>query len=103
MHDALTRHLPAVRDLCRRFGVTRLEVFGSAARGDDFDPARSDADFLVEFEAVPALSPLRQFFGFAEEMAGVLGRPVDLVEPRALRNPYVRATVEHDRELIFAA
>ena len=41
-------HREELRDLCRRFHVRRLEVFGSAARGD-FDPARSDIDFLVEF------------------------------------------------------
>ncbi len=34
--------------ICRRHGVARLEIFGSAARGDDFDPDNSDADFLVE-------------------------------------------------------
>ena len=38
-----------VAELCRRFHVRRLEVFGSAARGD-FDPERSDVDFLVEFD-----------------------------------------------------
>ncbi len=103
MHAALTRQLPAVRDLCRRFVVTRVEVFGSAARADDFDPARSDADFLVEFEAVAGLSPLLQFFGFAEELARALGRPVDLVQQGAIRNPYVKATIEHDRELVYAA
>ncbi|HZZ63539.1 MAG TPA: nucleotidyltransferase domain-containing protein [Roseiarcus sp.] len=37
-----------IADICRRFGVRRLAVFGSAARGRDFDPARSDLDFLVE-------------------------------------------------------
>ena len=103
MHDALTRHLPAVRDLCRRFGVTRLEVFGSAARGDDFDPARSDADFLVGFERVEDLSPLHQFFGFADELASVLGRHVDLVEARAVRNPYFKAEIEQAKELVYAA
>jgi len=40
----------AIADICRRFGVSRLAVFGSAARGEDFDPARSDVDFLVAYE-----------------------------------------------------
>jgi predicted nucleotidyltransferase len=102
MHDALTRHLPAVRDLCRRFGVTRLEVFGSAARGDDFDSARSDADFLVEFQKATDLSPLYQFFGFADELASVLGRPVDLVGG-VVKNPYLRAAIERDRQLVYRA
>jgi predicted nucleotidyltransferase len=103
MHAALTSHLPAVRDLCRRFGVTRLEVFGSAARADDFDPARSDADFLVEFGDAAGLSPFRQFFGFAEELASVLGRPVDLVEAGAVSNPYFKAEIDQAKELVYAA
>jgi uncharacterized protein len=53
-HDALIA-------LCKRYDVARLEVFGSAARGVDFDPALSDADFLVEFKAGSQLAPLEQF------------------------------------------
>ena len=45
----IATHRDELRDLCRRFQVRRLEVFGSAAREADFDPVRSDIDFLVEF------------------------------------------------------
>ncbi len=51
-----------VRALCRRFGVRRLDLFGSAAR-DDFDPARSDLDFLYELEAKPPGGYADAFFG----------------------------------------
>jgi len=51
--EIVERNLPALTELCRRFGVRRLDLFGSAATGH-FDPARSDLDFLVEFEAPPA-------------------------------------------------
>src|SRR5262249_42201388 len=70
----------AVADLCRRYDVRRLEVFGSAARGTHFDPKRSDFDFLVEFDPRSDLPPLKQFFGFAEALEQLLGRRVDLVE-----------------------
>ena len=43
-------HRHDIAELCRRFHVNRLEVFGSAARGSDFDPARSDVDLLVSYE-----------------------------------------------------
>ena len=46
MHELLTRPREAVAMLCRRHGVTRLEVFGSAARSRDFDPNRSEAERL---------------------------------------------------------
>lgn len=49
MHPAIEAKREALAALCRKCGVTRIEVFGSAARGADFDPARSDADFLLTF------------------------------------------------------
>jgi len=100
MLDALSQRNGDIADLCRRFGVKRLEAFGSAVRAD-FDPATSDADFRVEFEPVADLPALRQYFGFAEAMQALLGRKVDLVAGE-IRNPFVRAEFERDRELVFA-
>ena len=48
--DLIESHRAEIAQLCARFGVHRLELFGSAATGA-FDPARSDVDFLVEFDA----------------------------------------------------
>jgi predicted nucleotidyltransferase len=103
MHSSLSSHVSEVRDLCRRFGVARLEVFGSAARGVDFDPAGSDADFLVEFDPTADIAPLEQFFGLAQALELLLGRAVDLVERGAVRNPYVLAQINRARELVYAA
>jgi predicted nucleotidyltransferase len=103
MHDQIAAHLTGLRALCRRFAVARLEVFGSAARGADFDPARSDADFLVEFRLETHLSPLQQFFGLSEALERLLGLRVDLIEAGAVRNPYILAEIERARELIYAA
>jgi len=102
MHSAIARHRDEIVDLCRRFGVTRLEAFGSAAREVDFDPVTSDLDFLVEFSPKVELTALRQYFGFAEAMQALLGRRVDLMNGR-ITNPYVRASVEKDRELVFGS
>lgn len=103
MHAEIERHRDALRALCDRYGVVRLELFGSGARGDDFDSARSDADFLVEFDKNSGMPPLDQFLGLAEGLERLLGRPVDLVEASALKNPYVLATINRSRELIYAA
>ena len=103
MHAEIKRHQQALTALCRRYGVVRLEVFGSAARGADFDPAKSDADFLVEFDEDNGMPALDQFLGFSEALERLLGRPVDLVEASAVKNPYVRATINRSRELIYAA
>lgn len=103
MHPAIDAKRAQIADLCRTFGVRKLEVFGSAARGSDFDPLRSDADFLVEFDPQSPLSPLTEFFGLQEALARLLGRPVDLVETSAVTNPYVRASVDQVRETVYAA
>jgi len=98
----IKKHRETLTALCHRYGVVRLEVFGSAARGADFDPAKSDADFLVEFDKASGLSALDQFLGFSEALERILGRPVDLVEASAVKNPYVRATINRSKELIYA-
>lgn len=102
MHPLILAQRSAIAEVCRRYQVRRLEVFGSAARGADFDPERSDADFLVEF-APDALPDLGSWFSVRTELERLLGRGVDLVEYRAVRNPYVRADIDRTRELIYAA
>lgn len=49
MHPAIAQHRSGISAICQSYRISRLEVFGSAARADDFNPASSDADFLVEF------------------------------------------------------
>lgn len=91
-----------VAELCRRFHVRRLDLFGSATR-DDFDPSRSDVDLLVEFDPGTTLSPFDAYFGFKEAVEALLGRPVDLVIASAVRNPYLLASIERTREPLYAA
>jgi uncharacterized protein len=102
MHPAIAQHRSGISDICQRYRIQRLEVFGSAARVEDFDPATSDADFLVEFS--PDVQPgLNSIFGAKTALEALLGRGVDLVEPGAVRNPYVLASINRNREAIYAA
>lgn len=83
MHAAVSSKLDALAALCRRFHVRRLEVFGSAARGEDFDPARSDVDFLIEFE--PGVkTEIKLLLDVQQALEQALGRSVDLVERQAV-------------------
>ena len=102
MHPEIETRLPEIAAVCRRHRVSRLEVFGSAARGADFDPAASDADFTVVYlpgSRVSALGHIR----LADALADALGRKVDLVEPVAVRNRYALEEIERDRELVYEA
>lgn len=88
--------------LCRRFHVRRLDLFGSAAR-DDFDATTSDLDFLVEFDASVGSSRFDSFFGLQRALQQLFDRPVDLVEPGGLRNPYLKARIEETRKAVYDA
>jgi uncharacterized protein len=103
MHADIAEKRDALAALCRQYGVARLEVFGSAARGIDFDSGRSDFDFLVEFEPKSSLPPLKQFFGLADALEHLLGRSVDLVESGAIRNPFVLAGINRSREVVYGS
>ena len=102
MHHAIAQHRSGISAICQRYRISRLEVFGSAARADDFNPASGDADFLVEFapDEVPSLAT---FFGAKADLEQLLGRGVDLVEPGVGRNPYVLASINRNREPVYAA
>lgn len=102
MHPLIQHHRADISRLCQRYRIRRLEVFGSAARATDFDPASSDADFLVEF-APDAVRGLESYFGLKAELEALLRRGVDLVEPSSLRNPYLLAGINSARELVYAA
>ena len=103
MHAVITENLPEMAMLCRQYDVARLEVFGSAARADDFNPVLSDADFLVEFKPNSPLLPLDQYFGLARALEELLGRSVDLVQPRAVKNPFMLAEINRAREIVYAS
>jgi uncharacterized protein len=103
MHPSISQHQKEIANICLRYGVRKLEVFGSAARSEDFEEATSDADFLVQFHPDGKLGPLEEFFGLREALAKIIGRPVDLVEPGAVRNPFVLAQINKARETVFDA
>lgn len=102
MLDQLTEHREAIADHCRRFGVARLAVFGSAV-SEQFEPGRSDVDFLVEFDPSSAVGRFDAYFGLKERLEDLLGHPVHLVAPGALANPYFAESVASTREELYAA
>ena len=89
-------------ELCRKHHVAVLEVFGSAATGE-FDEATSDIDFLVEFDSSVGRNRFDNYFSLFEELRELFNRPVDLVEPGGLRNPYFIEAVNETRRKIYAA
>jgi predicted nucleotidyltransferase len=76
-----------VTALCEKYGVKRLDLFGSAA-GDGFDPEASDLDFVVSFERRDPPELFDRYFGLEEDLEALFGRGVDVVmEGALLKNP----------------
>lgn len=95
-----TAQLRAIADACRRFGVLRLEAFGSAASGA-FRAGRSDFDFLVELDPHASGSRAQRLIDLAETLESLLSAPVDLVNPHYIRNPYFAAEIERTRVPVY--
>jgi len=88
-----------IADLCRRWRIRELALFGSVLR-DDFR-TDSDVDVLVEFE--PGHTPGFAFAELQDELRAILGREVDLVTKPGLRNPFRRHEILRTREVLYAA
>jgi predicted nucleotidyltransferase len=89
-----------IAELCQRFHVRRLDVFGSAARVVDFDPVRSDIDILVTYSAGNPPS-MWDYFALRDALSNLLGRKVDLVMENSVENPFVRAGIARSRQPLY--
>ena len=99
MESVINEKKEQLAALCRRHGVKRLDVFGSAAEGDF--TSSSDIDFVVEFDDSVGDRRFDNFFELLEGLKRLFGRGVDLVEPGGLRNPYFIRRVEQTRREIY--
>jgi uncharacterized protein len=101
--DLIEQNIESVRALCRRYGVARLEVFGSAADGT-FDPDNSDIDFIVEFLPDYDLGPwMANYHDLRAELMRLFGREVDLVMAGAPKNPFFLRELNRTRKVLYAA
>lgn len=100
MNAHIRLDMVAVEAFCRKWRIRELSLFGSALR-PDFGP-ESDVDFLVSFERGISLQ-MTDLLDMKDELSAMLGRPVDLVEREALRNPWRKRHILRSREIVYAA
>lgn len=96
----IERQHAELAELCRRYRVKRLDLFGSAARGT-FHHETSDLDFIVSFEGAGESGYATRYYEFAESLEALFGRHVDLLTERMIGNPYFRQEVQQTRETIY--
>ena len=82
--------LPEIEKICRKYEAKSLTLFGSALT-EEFDPDKSDLDFLLEL--ISPENGLDKYFGIKEELEKLLKRDVDLVMPKAIKNPYLKESI----------
>jgi uncharacterized protein len=103
MIEAILKNSESVANLCRLHGVTKLELFGSAARESDFDPKTSDLDFAVEFASVSPGTRFHELLSLQDDLSSLFSRKVDLVEIKDVKNPYVLKTILEDKRSVYVA
>ncbi len=102
MTDIIEQNKTSLDLLCKKYRVASLDIFGSATT-DDFNELTSDLDFLVEFDSSVKANRFDTFFALLEDLKKLFARPVDLVEPGGLRNPYFIESINQTRRRIYAA
>ena len=96
----IERTTPSINELCRRLGISRLDIFGSAAT-DDFG-GNNDVDVLVRFER-DGTDLFDRYFELKEGLERLFGRDVDVVLEESIKNPYFKQGLERSRRNIYAA
>jgi predicted nucleotidyltransferase len=97
----VAKHQQEIIALCKQYEVIRLGLFGSAARGD-FDPEKSDLDFLVLFDRRDNPDYVDRYLELADALEAMFGRRVDLVTEYSVQSPGFRKAIERDLEPIYA-
>jgi predicted nucleotidyltransferase len=101
MIDLVENQKQELSELCQRYRVERLDIFGSATSGA-FDPGRSDLDFLVRFgQRRPTGEYADRYLGFADALEKLFQRPVDLLTEESIRNPFFQREVEATRRVVY--
>ena len=103
MTNLVQQHLEELKRLCLKYRVAHLELFGSAANDEKFDSAKSDIDFLVEFLPLTPAEHAVAYFGLLADLQDLFNRQIDLVEIKAVTNPYLLESLQKSRTEIYAA
>jgi hypothetical protein len=93
-------HKQVIEKICRDLRVKRLDLVGSVSRGE-FQPERSDVDVVVEFDGLDRL--FDRYFELKKRLESQLGREVDVIEDSAVKNPYVRKSLNRDKVRIYGS
>jgi predicted nucleotidyltransferase len=97
LHPLIQKHLEAITEIAREYGVRRLDLVGSMARR--LDGPESDADFLFSLREADIRLGFRQF-DLEQKLAGLIGRRVEMLDHRLVK-PWWRPILDQDRVTVY--
>ena len=97
--NLIEKNIDTIFALCKLYRVEELFIFGSILTKKFNDS--SDIDFLVQFENIDILDYFDNYMDFKEKLENLFGRPVDLLENQAIRNPIFRKVLDREKRLIY--
>jgi predicted nucleotidyltransferase len=98
--NPLDLHRDAISMLCSRYKVARLFAFGSVLQDTAFS-AESDVDLVVDFATVGLSEYADNYFDLKQQLEKRFNRPVDLLEEKAIRNPYIRKAIDKEKRMLY--
>ncbi len=100
LQDFIQKRESEFKEICRRFQVRQLFGFGSSIRMD-FVPEQSDVDLLVQIDISDPLEKGEALLGLWDALEAYFQRKVDLMTPDSLCNPFLKASIEKNKQLIY--
>ena len=97
--NLVEKNLEKLKKLCNKYNVLRLYVFGSVI-SDKFRKD-SDIDFLVTFDTIELNEYADNYFDFKFSLEDLFNRKIDLLEEKAIRNPFLKQSIDTSKELIL--
>ena len=101
MVDLIKKNKGQLQELCKKYDIKNMYLFGSAT-SDEFKDY-SDIDILISFQDIPFDKYTDNYFELHEELEKLFNRKVDLVTERSLSNPFFKESVEESKQLLYAA
>ena len=95
----LEKYNADIKQLCAAHKVKRLYAFGSVLTNNY--NKNSDIDFMVDFEPVEINQYADNYYDFKFSLENILHRPIDLLEEKAIKNPYFLQVVNNQRQLVY--
>ncbi|MCX6228268.1 MAG: nucleotidyltransferase domain-containing protein [Bacteroidia bacterium] len=99
--NLIESNIDNVRTLCKLHKVQRLFVFGSVL--SDRFKKDSDIDLVVDFKGVELYDYADNYFDFKQSLENLFKREVDLLEDKAIKNPYLRKSIDSSKQLVYGS